>query len=472
MRLIATFFLGIGWRKKIFRKYFDSEENYTEFHKKAYRLLEAPTVDITRMLQDMIEEWLRVVVEEKRAASWWRDNWCGEHGNYTNATAGYVGNNKSTGIESNWRYMKRDTIGNAGCNKRISLRVFAPSLTQYISDYSKRHADKILLPTGAHRFPMLPTISTTMWGKVQKFDIMRLLLSVCTAGSKSVRRQWSTDLDQFHYADTEGKLYTDVVKEFREAGDRMHNPRSTLEAIIMPTDKMIKTLRRRFAEQDPKFEDYQSAVEIEANAFSDLFNNTDSFHVDYPQYSVDDVLDLMESFHHIKPLPIKSGDQVFLCTCCDAYQKYCCVESTALSLLYNLDFEVPDIARLQQIKEREKAELANPFNSKRLKEKKRKEDKEKEKKEKAAPTWKPHMPVFASCAPGSAADMATQKGKIPSRPVMQEAPPEPPTAVDPPTTSAEPERLVASGPEDPPARRPRSAKIVKPPKVLSGLLLY
>jgi hypothetical protein len=80
----------------------------------------------------------------------------------------------------------------------------------------------------------------------------------------------------------------------------------------------------------------------------------------------------MEWFHHIKPLGIKSGDQVFLCTCCDAYQKYCCVESTALSLLYNLELEVPDISRMQQIKEREKAELANPFNTKRLKEKGRK----------------------------------------------------------------------------------------------------
>ncbi len=62
------------------------------------------------------------------------------------------------------------------------------------------------------------------------------------------------------------------------------------------------------------------------------------------------------------------------------------MESTAISLLYNLELEVSDIARLQQIKEREKAELANPFNTKRIKDKKRKEDKAKEK---AAPKWKP-----------------------------------------------------------------------------------
>ena len=157
--------------------------------------------------------------------------------------------------------MKRDTIGNAGCNKRISVRVFGPSLTQYVSDSSKRHADKILLPTGEHRFPVLPTISTTLWGRVQKFDLMRLLLSVCT-GSKDTKKQWDEDLDIFHDIETEGMCYTDVIKKFREDGNRMRPARSTLQGIIMPTDKMILTLRRRFAESktDPKFEDYQAAI--------------------------------------------------------------------------------------------------------------------------------------------------------------------------------------------------------------------
>ena len=141
---------AIAWRKKTFRKYFDSEDNFTEFHKLTHRLLEAPTVEITRLLQDSIEEWLREK-GELRAAEWFSTYWTGEHGNYTNATAGYVGSNKSAGIESHWRYTKRDTIGGAGSNKRISLRVFIPSLVQYVKDSSKRHASKILCSkTGAH----------------------------------------------------------------------------------------------------------------------------------------------------------------------------------------------------------------------------------------------------------------------------------------------------------------------------------
>jgi hypothetical protein len=81
LKLFETCLIGIGWRKRSFRKYFVSEDNYTEFHKKAHRLLEAPTIAITRKLQDMIEDWLRNDLEETRAADWWRDYWTGEHGN-------------------------------------------------------------------------------------------------------------------------------------------------------------------------------------------------------------------------------------------------------------------------------------------------------------------------------------------------------------------------------------------------------
>jgi hypothetical protein len=55
----------------------------------------------------------------------------------------YVGNNLSSGIESNWRYMRRDVAGCAGATQRISLEVFTQSLIQYLSIRSKNCADKI-----------------------------------------------------------------------------------------------------------------------------------------------------------------------------------------------------------------------------------------------------------------------------------------------------------------------------------------
>jgi hypothetical protein len=79
---------------KAFRKYFDKVEIYERFQCIAHRRLQAPTVEITRMLQKDIVLCLSEV-GEARAASWFNDSdtWTGERGNYTDATAGYVGNN-------------------------------------------------------------------------------------------------------------------------------------------------------------------------------------------------------------------------------------------------------------------------------------------------------------------------------------------------------------------------------------------
>ena len=151
------------------------------------KLLEAPTEDIAHMVQTHIVDWL-VSEKETRAASWCEKEWTGEHGNYTNASAGYVGNSKSTGCESNWIYARRDTIGTAGSNKRMSNRVWLPLLISYLEALSKRHADKILCPvTGAHLFPTEPVISglitTKLWAKLHKINVNRLLLSHVSGGA-------------------------------------------------------------------------------------------------------------------------------------------------------------------------------------------------------------------------------------------------------------------------------------------------
>ena len=62
-------FTAIAWRKKSFRKYFDSVDNWIAFHKLAHRLLEAPTVEITHLIQDEIVQWLGEK-KEKRAQEW------------------------------------------------------------------------------------------------------------------------------------------------------------------------------------------------------------------------------------------------------------------------------------------------------------------------------------------------------------------------------------------------------------------
>ena len=92
-----------------------------------------------RLIQESIAVWM-LSVDEKRAVVWWRTYHMGDLGNVSNASAGYCGTNMASGIEVTWRYMRRDTIGSAGTNMRMSLEVFAPSLVKHMSDMSERHA--------------------------------------------------------------------------------------------------------------------------------------------------------------------------------------------------------------------------------------------------------------------------------------------------------------------------------------------
>jgi hypothetical protein len=89
---IALAFAAIVWSKKLHHKDFYNEAKWIHFHKNAHRLLEAPTVAGTHLIQDKTVQWLKEI--GKHSASKWFDNWTGEFDNYTNATAGYVDFNK------------------------------------------------------------------------------------------------------------------------------------------------------------------------------------------------------------------------------------------------------------------------------------------------------------------------------------------------------------------------------------------
>jgi hypothetical protein len=273
---------AIGWHKRSFPKYFDKEDNFTEFHYWASRLLEAPTIKVTWFLQDSIEQRSQEIGEQ-RASEWCRIYWCWDHGDYTNATAGYVRNNKSTGIESHWRYMKRDAIGSAGSNKRISLKVVVPSLTQYLSGWSKRNTSKILDEvTGAHRFPSEPKVGTKLWGnpgKIQNCRVTRLHLSVCDA-SAAAKLQWHQFFHRVELDRQNGQL-TDYIQAYSKNGQHMRLARSSLGTIIMPSEKFMKIMDtkgyRNFVKVERAVEAIREEVKRAVGApYEVLFHDTDT----------------------------------------------------------------------------------------------------------------------------------------------------------------------------------------------------
>jgi hypothetical protein len=65
----------------------------------------------------------------------------------------------------------------------------------------------------------------------------------------------------------------------------------------------------------------------------------------------------MESFLRVTPMPIKSGEMVFFCNCCDAYRNCACQHGGVLSMLWNADLIFPNLERDQQLTTKEASRL-------------------------------------------------------------------------------------------------------------------
>ncbi len=169
---------AIAWKKKKFKSNFINEANYIQFTKLTTRLLDAHTTQFAHATQLEIVEWL-CTEGENAAASWFERYWAGERGNYTNASAGYSSNNNAQGIESRWRYLKRDFCGAAGTNLSLPLKGFIPFFLTYCKTSSAQHMGKLVKSnegTCTH-FPVKPTILPDMWKAAQRMDDRTLLLS-------------------------------------------------------------------------------------------------------------------------------------------------------------------------------------------------------------------------------------------------------------------------------------------------------
>ena len=274
---------AIAFKKKSFRKYFIIEENYIWFSQVLQRHLEAPTIEITRLLQAMIVQEL-INRGEQGAAEWYEATWTGEHGNVTNATASYCGNNTSAGLEAHWRYMHRDTIGSAGSNMRVKLGIFIPLLTKYIADLSERHASKVLnVHTGAHSFPSKPHITSKVWHLVQKFDPARLILSRIEGNVKN-RQHWASEVGYFLALQSDdldpavtSRSIVDLLADYHSEARSIGISRCNLGGVLLPSEKLLQHLVRKNGIDKNSSEGLtrlDALLSVRREVYKDLFHRT------------------------------------------------------------------------------------------------------------------------------------------------------------------------------------------------------
>jgi hypothetical protein len=159
-----------------------------------------------------------------------------------------------------------------------------------------------------------------------------------------------------------------------------------------------------FAEEEKCVEDCRVMYEC-------MYHREDQLDAEYGETSLEDKLDIMESFVRVTPMPIKSGEMVFLCNCGDAYKYYACVHSGVLSMLWNQDMTFPDAVRAHHLKAKQTKKVLNPFEAVA---KRKKQDKDKIS-DSSAPAdsqviWKPVLPTYSPPLEDSGASMGA-KGK-------------------------------------------------------------
>jgi hypothetical protein len=177
----------------------------------------------------------------------------GPRGNYTNASAGYCGTNSAQGIESRWRYLKRDACGGSSGTKSLPLKVFVPALLTYIKTHSGRHCAQLLNttktnPAGtnvAMAFPSAPTITSEMWKGAQNLDVRTLQLSFLEC-NPPLRRAFSKVADQISgYGESETPILEKIRLRHADGNSMVQIPRTNIKGILVPTTHYIRSLDKK-----------------------------------------------------------------------------------------------------------------------------------------------------------------------------------------------------------------------------------
>jgi hypothetical protein len=137
---------------------------------------------------------------------------------------------------------------------------------------------------------------------------------------------------EFFHSCGKDESFGEAITRFRAAGLRMNLARSATVGILIPTRSMMRDVENMrfetFAEEDKCVEDCRVMYEC-------MYHRECDLDAQYGETSVEDKLDVMESFVRVTPMPIKSGELVFLCNCGDAYKNSACVHSGVMSMLWN-----------------------------------------------------------------------------------------------------------------------------------------
>jgi hypothetical protein len=210
---------------------------------------------------------------------------------------------------------------------------------------------------------------------------------------------------------TETFKFGKAITRFRVADLTLKLVQSATAGILMPTKSLFWSLNKLQLTSYANVEQEVGAVRVQ---YESLYHSNSSIEEEFGAMTVEDTLDMIiDAFVRVTPMPVKSGDMVFLCNC-DCFREYACEHSgvlRVLSMLWNPKLSFPDIERAEQLKVKETKKASTPFDAAAKQEKKEK-DGEQRAKDNARVKWNPAIPECYAPLVDSSAGMTAQGGKI------------------------------------------------------------
>ncbi len=148
-----------------------------------------------------------------------------------------------------------------------------------------------------------------------------------------------------------------------------------------------------------------------------MYHRDGNFDANYGAMSVDDKLEIMESFVPVTPMLIKTGKLVFLCNCCDAHRNYRCA-FRVVSMLRIPDTTFPDVERAHQLKAKQTKKASNQFDAV-AKRNKKEEIAQPSAKDDPKIIWKPVLPAPLEDSGASMAAKSSIMGRTPYQAQMK-----------------------------------------------------
>ncbi len=209
---------------------------------------------------------------------------------------------------------------------------------------------------------------------------------------------------EFFHACGKEESFGEAITRLRASGLKMKLARSATVGILIPTKSMMR-------------QEEVQCVEHCRVMYECMYHRDGGFEADYGDTSVEEKLEIMEGFVRVTPMPIKSGEMVFLCNCGDAYKNYGCLHSGVVLMLWNLEMTFPDVERAHLLKAKQTKKGPNPFDAV-VKRNKKEKIAESSAQDDPKVIWKPVLPAYSAPLEDSSASMAAKSRSMERAPLQ------------------------------------------------------